>query len=159
MLANDTDADGDTLTAAVVANVTHGSLTLNLDGSFTYTPSAGYSGPDSFTYRANDGTDNSNTVTVSITVTVVAVNHPPVANAGSNQNVSVGQLAQLNGACTDIDGDNTTPAWSFTARPAGSNAALSSTTILNPTFTPDFAGSYSAADLQRHACRRPRRRP
>ncbi len=140
VLVNDSDADGDVLTASVVANVTHGALTSNTDGGFTYTPTAGYSGPDSFTYRANDGTSDSNTVTVSLTVT--SVNHPPVANAGTNQNVSVGQLVQLNGACTDIDGDPTTRTWSFTSLPGGSSAALSSVTTLNPTFTPDLPGSY-----------------
>ena len=59
-----------------------GSLTLNGDGSFTYVPNAGYSGPDSFTYAANDGVVDSAVATVSITVisppTVVSrpVPHP-----------------------------------------------------------------------------------
>ena len=55
MLANDTDADGDALTAVLIAGPAHGTLTLNADGSFTYTPAAGYNGTDSFTYRASDG--------------------------------------------------------------------------------------------------------
>ena len=55
VLANDTDVDGETLTAVLVAGPTHGTLTLNADGSFTYTPAANYNGTDSFTYRANDG--------------------------------------------------------------------------------------------------------
>ena len=140
MLANDTDADGDTLTAASVSTVTHGALTLNPDGGFTYTPSATYTGPDSFTYRANDGASNSNTATVSLSVTTG--NLPPVADAGANQNVTVGQSVQLNGTCTDADGDATTRAWSFTSKPAGSTAALSDPTVVNPSFIPDLAGSY-----------------
>ena len=44
-------------------------LPLAANGGFTYTPTAGYTGPDSFTYKANDGTADSNTVTVSLTVT------------------------------------------------------------------------------------------
>ena len=56
MLANDTDVDGDTLTAVLVTGPAHGTLTLNADGSFTYTPTANYNGTDSFTYKANDGT-------------------------------------------------------------------------------------------------------
>ena len=60
VLANDTDADGDTLTAVLVTGPTHGTLTLNADGSFTYTPAANYNGTDSFTYQANDGTADSN---------------------------------------------------------------------------------------------------
>ncbi|MCK5654348.1 MAG: cadherin-like domain-containing protein, partial [Dehalococcoidia bacterium] len=68
VLANDTDADGDTLAAILVSDVGHGTLTLNTDGSFSYTPSAGFTGSDSFTYKANDGTDDSNVATVTITV-------------------------------------------------------------------------------------------
>lgn len=81
VLANDTDADGDALSAGVVAGVSHGTLTLSANGSFTYRPAANYSGADSFTYRASDGSAYSNTVTVSITVT--AVNDAPVARADS----------------------------------------------------------------------------
>ena len=47
--------DGDTLTATVVTGPSHGSLLLTGDGSFTYTAAANYNGPDSFTYRASDG--------------------------------------------------------------------------------------------------------
>ena len=82
VLANDTDADGNTLTAAVVATVTHGTLTLNANGGFTYTPTTGYTGPDSFTYRANDGTVNSNTATVNLTVTAPTQGYWMVASDG-----------------------------------------------------------------------------
>ena len=68
VLGNDNDADLDPLTAILVADVSHGSLTLNADGSFSYTPNTGYTGPDSFTYHASDGTDDSNIATVSPTV-------------------------------------------------------------------------------------------
>jgi VCBS repeat-containing protein len=68
VLANDTDADGDTLTAALVDNVTNGTLTLNADGSFTYTPQADFTGTDSFTYTATDGTDPTAATQVTITV-------------------------------------------------------------------------------------------
>ncbi|MCA9214031.1 MAG: tandem-95 repeat protein, partial [Planctomycetales bacterium] len=69
ILVNDTDPDGDTLTASVVNQTTHGILVVNPDGTFTYTPDVGFSGDDSFTYRANDGEASSNVATVSITVT------------------------------------------------------------------------------------------
>src|SRR5439155_6545925 len=59
-LTNDTDADGDLLTAGVVASPTNGVLTLNLDGSFTYSPNTNFNGTDSFTYQANDGLADSN---------------------------------------------------------------------------------------------------
>jgi len=81
VLSNDTDVDSATLTAVLVGNVSHGSLTLNADGSFSYTPASNYNGPDSFTYKANDGTANSNVVTV--TLNVAAVNDAPVAAVDS----------------------------------------------------------------------------
>jgi VCBS repeat-containing protein len=70
VLGNDTDADGDHLTATLVATASHGSLDLDANGGFTYTPNSAYTGADSFTYRANDGTANSNVATVSISVTL-----------------------------------------------------------------------------------------
>jgi N-acetylglucosamine-6-sulfatase len=69
VLANDSDADGNPLSASKLADPSHGSLTLNANGSFTYTPAAGFSGTDSFSYQASDGTAQSNTATVTITVT------------------------------------------------------------------------------------------
>jgi VCBS repeat-containing protein len=74
VLSNDTDADGDTLTAQVVATATNGTLTLNADGGFTYTPMVGFDGTDTFTYRASDGQLTSNTATVTITVTDLPAN-------------------------------------------------------------------------------------
>ena len=71
VLANDTDVDGDTLTAVLVSDVSNGTLALADDGSFVYTPNANYFGSDSFTYKASDGTLESEPVTVTITVGLV----------------------------------------------------------------------------------------
>ena len=69
VLGNDSDPDaGDVLSAVAVTNPANGALNLNSDGSFVYTPAAGFSGMDSFTYRASDGTLESNIATVSIAV-------------------------------------------------------------------------------------------
>jgi Big-like domain-containing protein len=68
-----TDADaGDSLTYSIVGGPAHGTLSGS-GASRTYTPAAGYSGPDSFTFKANDGQVDSNTATVSITVKPVVV--------------------------------------------------------------------------------------
>ena len=77
VLSNDTDPDGDPLTAAALDGPTHGTLSLQPDGSFVYTPASGYHGTDSFTYRASDGSLDSAPATVSLTVK--ALNHPPLA--------------------------------------------------------------------------------
>lgn len=68
VLANDNDVDGNPLTAVLVSGATNGTLTLNSDGSFAYTPNSSFSGADNFSYKANDGTSDSNVATVTITV-------------------------------------------------------------------------------------------
>jgi len=68
VLTNDNDADGDTLFALLVTGPAHGTVALNSDGSFTYTPVPEYTGTDSFTYRANDGLTDSAITTVTISV-------------------------------------------------------------------------------------------
>jgi len=78
VLANDTDADGDPLTATLGTGPTNGTITFNADGSFIYSPNAGYTGPDQFTYTASDGSYASTPATVSI-----AVGKPPQANPDS----------------------------------------------------------------------------
>ncbi|MCB1559896.1 MAG: tandem-95 repeat protein [Xanthomonadales bacterium] len=77
VLANDTDANGDELTAVLDDDVQHGSLTLNTNGSFDYAPDADYCGSDSFSYHANDGTVDSNIAAV--TITVQCANDAPVS--------------------------------------------------------------------------------
>ncbi len=78
VLANDVDADLDPLQATLVDDVVHGVLTLNLDGSFDYTPDPDFSGTDSFTYMASDGSLDSDLATVVLTVD--PVNDAPVAS-------------------------------------------------------------------------------
>jgi PKD repeat protein len=67
VLTNDTDPDGDALTAQLVGSTANGTVSLQSDGSFTYTPNAGFTGDDSFSYTASDGSLTS-TATVTITV-------------------------------------------------------------------------------------------
>jgi large repetitive protein len=102
VLANDTDADGDPLTAILDTPVSHGVLVLNADGSFGYTPAAGFSGSDSFSYRASDGTVTS--PTTSVTITVTPINHPPICTSGGS---STAEDAALTGSvvCTDAEND------------------------------------------------------
>ena len=109
VLGNDTDVDGDSLTAVLVSGPSHGTLTLNANGSFTYTPAANYNGTDSFTYKANDGSLDSNVATVSLTVT--AVNDAPVAATNSYSTAEEhGPQRAPPPACSA-----TTPTWTATA--------------------------------------------
>ena len=68
IIINDTDLEGDTLTASLVSNTSNGSLSLNTDGTFTYTPDTDFEGIDKFTYQVSDGIDTSNISSVIIKV-------------------------------------------------------------------------------------------
>jgi VCBS repeat-containing protein len=68
VLANDLDSNGDSLTAVLATAPSHGSLTLNPDGSFEYQPQMGYVGTDSFVYYADDGLAQSKPIVVQIWV-------------------------------------------------------------------------------------------
>jgi hypothetical protein len=97
------DSDpGDTLTYSIVTQPTHGSLTPSGNDQ-TYTPAAGYTGPDSLTYQASDGTNLSNIATVTITVGGPS-NRAPTCPDSTRQATS-GHLLTLLPTCTDPDGD------------------------------------------------------
>lgn len=68
VLSNDFDLDGNTLTPTIVTPPTNGTATVNADGTVTYTPNAGYLGPDSFEYTVFDGVNTSNVALVTINV-------------------------------------------------------------------------------------------
>src|SRR5207244_2006613 len=107
VLTNDIDVDGGQLSAIVASTTAHGTVTLNANGSFTYSANTNYHGPDSFTYRATDGVATSAVATVSITV--LPVNDPPVANNDSystDEDVTLAIAAPgVLGNDTDVDGD------------------------------------------------------
>ncbi len=113
LLVNDTDPENDPLTAAVENGPQYGTLDLSDDGSFVYTPNAGYAGSDSFTYTAYDGQNTSNTATV--TLTVAASNAAPVANddlyvVGLDTQLVVPAATGLLANDTDADNDPLTAA-------------------------------------------------
>lgn len=129
MLANDSDPDGEAVTAVKVADPAHGSLALSADGSFIYTPDLNWYGTDSFTYKASDGLLDSNETTV--TITVDTINDAPIANAAS---VSVDEDAFLEIILTGSDVDGDTLTFSMVTPPA--NGSLSGTAP-NLTYTPN----------------------
>ncbi len=73
VLANDSDLEEDPLTAVLITGPTQGSVSLSANGAFTYTPNPKFLGMDSFTYRAQARSLQSNIATVTITVKVVAM--------------------------------------------------------------------------------------
>ena len=77
VLGNDTDAEGDDLTAVLNSDPSSGSVSLNANGSFDYTPNGGFTGSDSFTYLADDGRGGSAEANVTITVTPALASQCP----------------------------------------------------------------------------------
>jgi uncharacterized repeat protein (TIGR01451 family) len=135
VLANDSDPNGDTLMAALDAGPSHGTLVLAADGSFSYTPSLDFTGTDTFTYHASDGSLNSNVTTVTISVTEQAG-----ADLAVSKDVS---------ALTPAEGDTIT--YTIQITNIGSNAATGVVvTDLLPTgvthVSDDSNGSYNPAD-------------
>jgi VCBS repeat-containing protein len=80
LLANDSDVESPNLTAVAGTGPAHGELTLNSDGSFTYTPDLGFKGVDTFTYFASDGSAQSPATTVTITVQSFTVYLPFISH-------------------------------------------------------------------------------
>jgi VCBS repeat-containing protein len=97
-----TDVDGDDLAYSKVGDPTDGSVTVDADGDWTYTPDADFQGSDAFTFRANDGNVNSNTATMSIAVN--GTNDVPVCSSDTSSGVEDADQTGTVG-CTDPDGD------------------------------------------------------
>jgi VCBS repeat-containing protein len=112
VLGNDSDPDGDALTVQLASPPAHGALTLNADGSFVYTPTAGYSGADSFTYVAWDGTMASTPATVTIAVTAatdtVTILTATYTKKTRRLTVEATSSAQPNAVLTVVGPDNVT---------------------------------------------------
>jgi VCBS repeat-containing protein len=146
VLANDSSGDeGQTLTAIHVSGPAHGSLTLNTDGSFAYTPSPGYTGGDQFTYKASDGQLESSPTQVALTITIG--NRPPVArndsyltNATAANPLTVAAPGVL---ANDSDPEHTSLTASLLAQPSNGIVSLAGNGSF--TYTPEqgFNGSAS----------------
>jgi hypothetical protein len=113
VLGNDTDPDaGTTLTAVLGTTTANGTLVLNSNGSFTYTSNAGFTGPDTFTYRASDGSLTSNLATVTITVGEIPNRAPVITSNGGGDtaaiNVPENTTAVTTVTATDLDNDTLT---------------------------------------------------
>ena len=107
ILANDNDIDGDRLTVQLVTGPSHGTLTLNSDGGFTYIWAPGWAAADTFTYRASDGTDTSNIATVFIQMfpNIAPVAVPDYYAVEQGQTLSINPPGVLAND-TDADGDH-----------------------------------------------------
>ncbi len=139
VLANDTDADDDSLTATLVSDVSNGTLTLNSDGSFAYVPDSGFNGTDTFTYTANDGTDDSDAVTVTITVSAVPEAEDDSYSTDEDEVLTVDVDSGVLANDSDADGDTLTA--SIVTQPSNGTVTLSSSGAFVYTPDTDFYGT------------------
>jgi large repetitive protein len=153
VLSNDTDIENDSLTAVLISGVAHGTLTLNANGSFTYTPTNNYVGPDSFTYRANDGAALSNIAVVSMTI--IAANAPPVAvNDSYSTNEDTPLIVSAPGLLSnDTDSDSVNLTAKLGTGPLHGTLALNINGSFSYTPSSNFFGTdsftYRASDGER----------
>ncbi|MGD8885099.1 MAG: PKD domain-containing protein, partial [Gammaproteobacteria bacterium] len=139
--SSSSDADGDVLTYTwtFVSKPVDSAATLSDSGAVN--PAFFVDEPGSYVLQlvVNDGIINS----APDTITITTENSPPVANAGTDQSVLVGDTVILDGGdSNDVDGDALTYVWSIVSMPSGSSATLSDNTIVNPAFEVDAAGTY-----------------
>jgi VCBS repeat-containing protein len=104
VLGNDSDAERDALTARLAATAAHGTLTLEANGSFSYAPAAGFTGTDTFTYTASDGTRDSAVATVTIAVGDPLLFSDPFTRATSPSLGNGWSETEATGAAAVLDG-------------------------------------------------------
>ncbi len=150
VLGNDSDVDSASLTATFAPGPELGSVALNPDGSFTYTPPQGFSGADRFQYRVSDGIDDSDLVDVDITV--IPVNDPPVAAPDKYEMLANGTLVvSAPGVLSnDVDPESTALTASLVSDVSNGSLTLSPDGSFTYTPTIDFFGfdqfTYEASD-------------
>jgi chitodextrinase len=139
------DVDGDSLTYTWSLSSPAGSAATLSDPTIvnpTFVPDV--AGDYVAQLIVNDGTQDSVPDSAVVAAQAEPVNSPPVANAGLDRNVTVGDTVVLDGSdSTDADGDPLTFSWSLTT-PAGSDATLSDSTAVSPSFEADVVGEYVA---------------
>jgi hypothetical protein len=139
------DADKDKLTFSIVTDPLHGTLgeTNQEEGIVTYTPDSGFIGKDSFTYKVNDGTKDSNTATVSVTI------NPPPNNIpkAEGQNVITDENQPVNIQLSASDKDNDGLSGTYVSTPLHGQLSKIDLTNGKVTYTPDtnFIGKDSFA--------------
>ncbi len=137
-----TDPDGGTLKYVVVKGPEHGALMLCADGTFSYKPVANFNGSDEFTYKANDGSSDSNVATVMLTVN--PVNDAPVANDDGSTTDEDASVTTGNVLANDSDVDNTLTAASITGFTQGGNGSVVYNDNGTFTYTPN--ANFNGAD-------------
>ena len=100
-VTNDVDIDGDALNVTAVSTPTHGTATIEADGTISYVPAADFHGIDTFDYTVSDGTEASNST---VTVTVTPVNDAPIFASSPVTEAVIGQTYSHAVMVDEVDG-------------------------------------------------------
>jgi hypothetical protein len=148
VIANDSDPDGDPLTITNTSDPPHGGADANQNGTITYTPDTGYTGPDSFTYTVSDGKGGTDTATVSVTVTAPPNSAPDAADDSATTLDSTPVTIAVLSNDTDPDGDSLSVG--SVTRPANGTATRNTDNTVtyspNSGFTGSDAFTYTVSD-------------
>lgn len=139
VLANDSDADGDALTALLISGPSNGSLVLLSDGGFTYTPDSAFSGIDSFVYQPFDGTSVGPARSVTLMVTRVAAPPPSSTDPGAGE---------PSDSTTPTESDSSTES---TEREPAETSVESTPAVAEPIVAENAAGNVEAEPVQTEA--------
>lgn len=142
VLTNDSDPDGDVLSIQSYSQPTHGTVTQNQDGTFTYTPADDFYGTDSFSYTICDAAGLCSTAVV--TIEVAPVNDPPVAaDDSTSTNEDTPATINATGNDTDLDGNLDPSTAMVVSAPANGNVVSMGDGTFTYTPKPDFFGADS----------------
>ncbi len=133
VLINDYDLDGDTLTlnTSPVVDVAHGTLSLNPDGTFTYTPDANFHGVDSFVYEVSDSSGSTAQATVSIVVS------PSNDLSANNDAASGNEDTTLSGSVASNDNTTSGGVLTYAVNSSVSNGSLAFNSDGSYSYTPN----------------------
>ena len=142
VLSNDSDPEGNALTASLVTAPVNGTVVLNADGSFTYTPNANFNGTDSLTYQVCDNGTPSLCDTATVIFNIAAANDAPIA---VNDTISVMEdvPAADNVLTNDNDPEGNALTASLVTAPVNGTVVLNSDGSLTYTPNTDFNGADS----------------
>ncbi|QHS63610.1 Ig-like domain-containing protein [Chitinophaga agri] len=137
VLTNDSDPEGDALTASLVTAPVNGTVALNPDGSFTYTPNANFNGLDSLVYSVCDNGTPGLCDTAVVIITVTPVNNAPT---GTGDTRTTPEDTPVNGAVTGADADGDLLTYTLGTAPVNGGAIVNADGTYTYTPSPDYNG-------------------
>lgn len=136
------DPESDPVSVFVVSPPAHGTLTVSVDGAFTFLPDVEQTQQVTFDFICHDGRAFAAAPSTA-TINITPLNDAPLVDAGPDRTEPLGTMVALSGDAFDAEGDVMTFAWTFASVPSGSTAILTGADTPSPTFGTDELGTYN----------------